>query len=179
VWEIFRIISVNIKHFKASGVSSTPEFRASTMLLLIISTRLGRACGGITFLPKSWKSVIWSTSWKWGPSQPQSKMRSRGSSGSIVSDYGLDDRGSITRQRQRIFLLAYASRPALGPTQPPVHWVPRVLFPRVKRGRGVTVTTHPHLVSRLSMRGAIPPLPPCASMACSEIALRTSMSYKY
>jgi hypothetical protein len=33
-----------------------------------------------------------------------------------VSDYGLDDRGSIDpRQGQRIFLLAAASRPAPGP----------------------------------------------------------------
>jgi hypothetical protein len=29
--------------------------------------------------------------------------------------------------------------PALGPTQPPVQWLPAVLSPRVKRGRGVTV----------------------------------------
>jgi hypothetical protein len=36
----------------------------------------------------------------------------------------------------------------LGPTQPPVQWVPGVLSPGVKRGRGVMLTTHPHLVSR-------------------------------
>jgi hypothetical protein len=35
------------------------------------------------------------------------------------------------------------SRPALGPTQPPVQWVPGVLSPGLKRGRGVTLTTHP------------------------------------
>jgi len=35
------------------------------------------------------------------------------------------------------------SRPALGPTQPPVQWVPRVLSPGIKRGRGVTLTTRP------------------------------------
>jgi hypothetical protein len=40
------------------------------------------------------------------------------------------------------------SRPALGPTQPPVQWVPGVLSPGVKRGRGVTLSTHPHLVPR-------------------------------
>jgi hypothetical protein len=37
--------------------------------------------------------------------------------------------------------------------------------------RGVTLTTHPHLVPRLRTVGAIPSLPPCASMACSGTAL--------
>jgi hypothetical protein len=55
------------------------------------------------------------------------------------------------RQGQIIFLLAPASRLALGPNQPPIEWVPGVLSPGVKRGRGVTLTTHPHLVPRLSM----------------------------
>jgi hypothetical protein len=43
------------------------------------------------------------------------------------------------------------SRPALGPTQPPVQWVSGVLSPGVKRGWGVMLTTHPHPVRRLSM----------------------------
>jgi hypothetical protein len=38
--------------------------------------------------------------------------------------------------------------------QPPIQWVPRSLFSRVKR-RGVKLTTHLHLVPRLRMRGAI------------------------
>jgi hypothetical protein len=43
------------------------------------------------------------------------------------------------RQGQRVFPVASVSRPALGPPpQPPVQWVPGV-----KRGRGVTLTTHP------------------------------------
>jgi hypothetical protein len=35
--------------------------------------------------------------------------------------------------------------------QPPIQWVPGALSPGVKRGRGVTLTTHPHLVPRLRM----------------------------
>jgi hypothetical protein len=74
---------------------------------------------------------------------------SRGSSVSTVSDHGLDGRGFDPRQRQRIFPLTSATRPAVGPTQPPVQWVPGALAPGVKRGRGVMLTTHPLLVPRL------------------------------
>jgi hypothetical protein len=47
------------------------------------------------------------------------------SSGSIVSDYGLDVRAIEVRSPagQNIFPLSSVSRPALGPTQPPVQWV--------------------------------------------------------
>jgi hypothetical protein len=70
------------------------------------------------------------------------------------------------------------SRPVLGPTQPPVQWVPEVLSPGVKRGRGVTLTTH-LIYCRSREWGAIPPLPPSASVACSGTALMFYWFIKY
>jgi hypothetical protein len=80
----------------------------------------------------------------------------------IVSDYGLDDRAIRVRfpAGQRIFPVASVSRPALGPTQPPVQWVPGVLSPGVYPGRGVTLTTHPHLVPRSIMSRSYISSPP-------------------
>jgi hypothetical protein len=81
---------------------------------------------------------------------------------SLVSDNGLDDRGSTPGRGKRISPLASVSRPALGPTQPPVQRVPGVLSPGLKRGRGVTLTTHLHLVprSRMSRSYTPPPVSP-------------------
>jgi hypothetical protein len=95
---------------------------------------------------------------------------SRGSSVSIVTAYGLDDRGSIPDRGRGFFFQSSAPRPALGPTQPPVQWVPVVLSPGVKHGRGVMLTTHPCLVPMLRMSRSYTSSPPCASMACSGTA---------
>jgi hypothetical protein len=70
------------------------------------------------------------------------------------------DRGSIPGRGKRIFPLASVSRPALGPTQPPVRWVPRFLSPGVKRGRDVTLTAHPHLMPRSRMSRSYNSSPP-------------------
>jgi hypothetical protein len=67
---------------------------------------------------------------------------------SVVSCKRIDLWFSTFLLSQKIFPLTSVSRPALGPTQPPVQWVPGVLSRGVNRGRGVTLTTHPHLMSR-------------------------------
>jgi hypothetical protein len=53
-----------------------------------------------------------------------------------VSDYRLDGRGSIPDRGGGFFLLPFGSRPALGPTQPPIQWVPGALSPGVKSAAG-------------------------------------------
>jgi hypothetical protein len=50
----------------------------------------------------------------------------------IALGCGLDDRGFECREGLGIFLFTTASRPALGPTQPPIRWVPVALSLGVK-----------------------------------------------
>jgi hypothetical protein len=50
------------------------------------------------------------------------------------------------------------------PTQPPIQWVPGILYQGIKRGRGVTLTTHPHLVPR-SMSCTTLPFVACMAVA--------------
>jgi len=65
-----------------------------------------------------------------------------GSSVGIATGYGLDGPGLESRWGRDF---PHLSRPVLGPTQPPVQWVPG-LSPGVKSGRGVTMTPYPPLV---------------------------------
>jgi hypothetical protein len=64
---------------------------------------------------------------------------------STVHDCRLEDQAIGVRfpAEARLFPLAPVSRPAMRPTQPPIQWVRRVISPAVKRGWGVTLTTHP------------------------------------
>jgi hypothetical protein len=55
--------------------------------------------------------------------------------------------GFDSRRGLGIFLFTTASRTTLGPTQPPIQWVPRAL-PWGQRDRGVKLTTQLHLVPR-------------------------------
>jgi len=76
-----------------------------------------------------------------------------GSSVGIATDYGLDGPGTNPGGHE----FFCPSGPALGPTQPPVKWVPG-LSRGVKCGRGVLLTTHPLLVPR-SWKSRVIPLP--------------------
>jgi hypothetical protein len=90
-----------------------------------------------------------------------SKIRSRGSSVSTVSDYGLEDRaiGFRSPAGPKDFSLASVSRPALGPTRPLYngYWGS---FPGAKRGRGVTLTTYTHLLPKSRMSRSYTSSPP-------------------
>jgi hypothetical protein len=88
---------------------------------------------------------------------------------SIVSGYRLDDRAIEVHFPTEA--KDSSSRSALGPTQPPVQWVPGVLSPGVKRGRGVMLTIYPHLVPRSRMSRSYISSPPSASVACSGTAV--------
>jgi hypothetical protein len=60
-------------------------------------------------------------------------LKSPGSSVSIVTLVRAGRRGCDSRQGQRFILLVTASRLTLGPTQPPIQWVPGALSLGLKR----------------------------------------------
>jgi hypothetical protein len=79
----------------------------------------------LVYTERSWTQPFILTSYHYD-------IRSRDSSVGIVTDYGLDGSGFET-QHYKIFLFSTASRPALGPTQPPVQSVSETRSPGVKR----------------------------------------------
>jgi hypothetical protein len=64
---------------------------------------------------------------------------------------GLDSR------QWKVFLFSTASTPALGPTQPPIQWVPGVLSPGIKRQEREADHSPPSS-AEVKNGGAIPPL---------------------
>ena len=75
------------------------------------------------------------------------KQKSWDGSVGIATRYGLEGLGIESRWGRDF---PHLSRPAPRPTQPPVQWVPGLS--RGKGGRGVVLTTHPHLVCRGSRK---------------------------
>jgi hypothetical protein len=53
----------------------------------------------------------------------------------------------------------------------------RRLFSQGQSGRGVKLTTHLHLVPRLLMRGAVPPLPQTYSWRGALLSIRTTLLF--
>jgi hypothetical protein len=100
--------------------------------------------------------------------------RSGDSSVSIVSDYGLDNRaiGVLTPARAKDFSSNLCVQTGSGAKPASCAMGNEGPFPRAKGSRGVTLTTHPHLVPRLRIsRSYILSLPTSAFMACSGTAL--------
>jgi len=70
----------------------------------------------------------------------------RDSAVGIATRYGLDGPG-IESLQGRDF--AHPSRPVLGPTQPPIQWVPGLS--QGWSGRGVALITHPYILPGLTL----------------------------
>jgi hypothetical protein len=67
-----------------------------------------------------------------------------------------------TGRGKEIFIYSTGSRPALGPTHPPIQWVPRVLSSGIKLP-GRETDHSPPSSADVKNGGAIPPLPHMSS----------------
>jgi hypothetical protein len=117
----------------------------------------------------SWKwahngfSTVMGSSWHRLRFRPTPVItRIRKSSVGIATVYGLDGPASIPAVQD--FLVSTALRPALGPIQPPIQWVPVTLSAGVKwQGREANLL--PLYSAEVKKGGAIPPSPPYVFMA--------------
>jgi hypothetical protein len=73
-----------------------------------------------------------------------------------VTGYRLDGRGPVPG-RDKILLFSTTSRPSLGPTQPPIHWVPGAISLRLKR-QGREADHSPPSSAEVKNGGDIPPV---------------------
>jgi hypothetical protein len=102
-----------------------------------------------------------------------SSTRSRGSSGSIVSDYGLDDRAIGVRSPAEANDFSSNLCLQTGSEAHPASCTMGTggTLPGGKARPGRDADHLPHLVPRSRMSRSYTPLPPSASMACSGTAL--------
>jgi hypothetical protein len=103
-----------------------------------------------------------------------SPTRSQVSSLSIVTRLWVGQPGFDSWQS----IMSIMSRPTLGSTQPPIQWVPG-LFSWRQSGQGMKLTTHLHLVLRLRMLGAIPPLPHMSAWRGAYLSARDNFIFLY
>jgi hypothetical protein len=75
-------------------------------------------------------------------------------------------RGSIPDRGNRFFLQRLCPDQLWGPTQLPVQWVPWVLSTGLRRDRGVTLTTHTHLMPKSWMNRSYTSSPPLHIHRC-------------
>jgi hypothetical protein len=91
---------------------------------------------------------------------------SRDSSVGIAIGYGLANRGVGVPSpgRVKIFLFTTFFRPDLGPTQPPIEWVPEAFSPGVKR-QGREAAHSPPTSAEIKKMWIYTPTPPYPFMA--------------
>jgi hypothetical protein len=82
--------------------------------------------------------------------------------------------GFDSRRGLGIFLFTTVSRTALGPTQPPIQWVPRALSLRVKRS-GREADPSPPSSAEVENERSYTPLPNTSSWRGAELSIGTTL----